>query len=182
MPAEIISASQAVEIACALLKVRPEFIRAVTRDVQLLVSKDSQVRNDLRTPVFTFRFDTAVTTIETADTTDTADPYVGHAPIISVYFGRPGADFWDSRNGGIQVGKFVKVHTKEDYAGILKHYAAALKVAAGNTKAERYRDPAKKAHRDQRVAEFQRIENGVLAIAQDILDGKYDAEWEGASV
>jgi hypothetical protein len=48
--------------------------------------------------------------------------------------------------------------------------------------AERYRTPAKKAHRDQRVAEFQRIENGVLAIAQGILDGKYDAEWEGASV
>lgn len=50
------------------------------------------------------------------------------------------------------------------------------------SQAERYRNPAKKDHRDQRVAEFQRIENGVLAIAQGILDGKYDAEWEGVSV
>lgn len=178
MPAEMIFAAQAVEIACNFLKVRPEFIRAITRDVQLLVPKDSRVLNDLSTPVFTFKFDTAVSTTQTVPT----DPYVGHAPIISVYFGRPGADFWGNRDGGIQVGKFVKVQTKEDYAGILKNYAAALKVAAGNTKAERYRDPAKKAHRDQRVAEFQRIENGVLAIAQGILDGKYDAEWEGASV
>ena len=178
MPAEMIVASRAVEIACTLLKVRPEFIRAITRDVQLLVPKDSRVLNDLSTPLFTFKFDTAVSTIQTVPT----DPYVGHAPIISVYFGRPGADFWGNRDGGIQVGKFGKVHTKEDYAGILKNYAAALKVAAGNTKAERYRDHAKKAHRDQRVAEFQRIENGVLAIAQAILDGKYDAEWEGSSV
>lgn len=178
MPAEMIFAAQAVEIACNFLKVRPEFIRAITRDVQLLVPKDSQVRNSLRTPVFTFKFDTAASTTKTVPT----DPYVGHAPIISVYFGRPGADFWDSRDGGIQVGKFDKVHTREDYAGILKHYAAALKVAASNAKAERYRDAAKKAHRDQCVAEFQRIENGVLAIAQGILDGKYDAEWEGASV
>lgn len=178
MPAKMIFAAQAVEIACNFLEVRPEFIRAITRDVQLLVPNDSRVLNDLSTPVFTFKFDTAVSTIQTVPT----DPYVRHAPIISVYFGRPGADFWGNRDGGIQVGKFVKVHTKKDYAGILKDYAAALKVAAGNTKAERYRTPAKKAHRDQRVAEFQCIENGVLAIAQGILDGKYDAEWEGASV
>lgn len=179
MTIDVVPTEAAVASACHFLGVRPEFIRAITRDVQVLVPKDSCVLLDLSMPVFTFKFDMVSAAPSTNE--NPTDPRVLFAAVIHTYFGTPATDFW-GRDHGIQVGKFAQVRTKEDYADILKHYAAALKVAASNAKAERYRDPAKKAHRDQRVAEFQRIENGVLAIAQGILDGKYDAEWEGASV
>lgn len=176
MDIEVVPTEAAVASACHFLGVRPEFIRAITRDVQVLVSKDSVVRNDLRMPVFTFKFDMVSAAPSTNE--NHTDPHVSFAAVIYTYFGKPGADFWD-RDHGIQVGKFSKVRAKEDYANILKHYAAALKVAVANTKAERYRSPERKAYRDKRAAEFDQIAAGVEAVAQAILDGKYDAEWEG---
>ena len=178
MAIEVVPTETAVASACQFLGVRLEFIRAITRDVQVLVPKDSCVLHDLRTPVFTFKFDMVSAAPSTNE--NPTDPHVSFAAVIHTHFGKPGADFWD-RDHGIQVGKFSKVRAKEDYANILKHYAAALKVAVANTKAERYRDPAKKAHRDKRVAEFARVEAGVRAVAQGILDGKYNAEWEGTN-
>lgn len=177
MAIEVVPTETAVASACQFLGVRPEFIRAITRDVQVLVAKDSIVRSDLHTPVFTFRFDMVSAAPSTANENRT-DPHVPFAAVIHTYFGKPGADFW-GRDHSIQVGRFSEVRTKEDYASILKHYAAALKVAVANTKAERYRSPERKAYRDKRAAEFDQIAAGVEAVAQAILDGKYDAEWEG---
>lgn len=178
MSIEVVPTEAAVASACHFLGVRPEFIRAITRDVQVLVPKDSCVLHDLSTPVFTFKFDMVSAAPSTNE--NPTDPHVSFAAVIYTYFGIPGTDFW-GRSHGIQVGKFAQVRTKENYANILKHYAAALKVAAANTKAERYRSPERKAHRDKRAAEFDQIAAGVDAVAQAILDGKYDAEWEGSN-
>lgn len=178
MAIEVVPTEAAVASACHFLGVRPEFIRAITRDVQVLVPKDSGVLLDLSMPVFTFKFD-MVSAAPSANENPT-DPHVSFAAVIHTYFGTPATDLW-GRDHGIQVGKFSSVRAKEDYANILKHYAAALKVAAANTKAERYRSPERKAYRDKRAAEFDQIAAEVEAVAQAILDGKYDAEWEGSN-
>ncbi len=179
MAIEVVPTEVAVAQTCLLLGVRPEFIRAITRDVQALVTKDSPVRENLRAPRFTFKFDTvAAVSVRRHGSTD---PYISFAPQIYTYFGKPGCDFWD-KDGALHVGRFANVRSKIDYANILKHYAAALTVAAANTKTERYRMPERKAHRDARVAEFQKIAAGVEAVAQAILEGKYDAEWGGVDV
>ncbi len=179
MAIEVVPTEVAVAQTCLLLGVRPEFIRAITRDVQALVTKDSPVRENLRAPRFTFKFDTVAAVSANGDCS--TDPYISFAPQIYTYFGKPGCDFWD-KDGALQVGRFANVRSKIDYANILKHYAAALTVAAANTKTERYRMPERKAHRDARVAEFQKIAAGVEAVAQAILEGKYDAEWGGVDV
>lgn len=178
MAIEVVPTEAAVASACHFLGVRPEFIRAITRDVQVLVPKDSGVLLDLSMPVFTFKFDMVSAAPSTNE--NPTDPHVSFAAGIHTYFGTPATDFW-GRDHGIQVGKFSSVRAKEDYANILKHYAATLKVAAANTKAERYRSPERKAYRDKRAAEFDQIAAGVEAVAQSILDGKYDAEWEGSN-
>ncbi len=48
MAIEVVPTEVAVAQTCLLLGVRPEFIRAITRDVQALVTKDSPVRENLR--------------------------------------------------------------------------------------------------------------------------------------
>lgn len=178
MAIEVVPTEVAVAQTCLLLGVCPEFIRAITRDVQALVTKDSPVRENLRAPRFTFKFDTVAAVSTNGDCN--TDPYISFAPCVYTYFGQPGCDFW-GKDGALQVGRFANVQTKIDYANILKHYAASLAVAAGNTKAERYRNADRKDYRDRRVAEFQRIAAGVEAVAQAILDGKYDLEWKGCA-
>ena len=179
MAVEVVPTEVAVAQTCLLLGVRPEFIRAITRDVQALVARDSPVCNDLHTPRFTFKFD-IVAAVSTKGDSNT-DPYIPFAPQIYTYFGKPGCDFWD-KDGALQVGRFTNVRAKIDYANILKHYAAAVTVRAAGIKTERCRMPERRAHRDARVAEYQKIAAGVGAVAQAILEGKYDAEWEGVAV
>lgn len=123
MAIEVVPTEVAVAQTCLLLGVRPEFIRAITRDVQALVTKDSPVRENLRAPRFTFKFDTVAAVSTNGDCS--TDPYISFAPQIYTYFGKPGCDFWD-KDGALQVGRFANVRSKIDYANILKHYAAAL--------------------------------------------------------